>query len=147
MKTEIILLTVTTLIALPIPFVRAEHTESTSDSSLMSDEKAIWDAYKNKQADAFKKYMGSGYVGIYAEGVKSLDKEVADMAKTELRSFSFADMKLTHPSTDTATVTYKVTAQATSNGKDVSGTYSAASVYAKQGGKWLAIFHTEIKAE
>jgi len=44
-------------------------------------------------------------------------------------------------------MTYKVTMQGTSAGQDVSGTYNAASVYVQRDGKWLGVFHTEVKAQ
>ena len=37
--------------------------------------------------------------------------------------------------------------EGTVNGKDMSGTYNAGSVWKLENGKWLAIFHTNIKAE
>ena len=48
-----------------------------------------------------------------AEGIKNLDREVADMAKTDLREYSFADMKVVFPSADIAVITYKTTIQQT----------------------------------
>src|SRR6266513_3159698 len=33
--------------------------------------------------------MSKDYYGVYAEGVKNLDAELADMAKTDLRDYSF----------------------------------------------------------
>ena len=45
-------------------------------------EKAAWEAFKNKQADAFKKLLSKRYCGVYAEGIKTADAEAADMAKS-----------------------------------------------------------------
>jgi hypothetical protein len=69
------------------------------------------------------------------------------MAKTDLRDYSLADMKVVFPSADVAVITYKTTIQQTSEGKDMSGIYNGASVWAKKGGKWLEVFHTELKAQ
>jgi len=44
-------------------------------------EKSAWEAYKNKQGDAFKKLLSKDYFGAYAEGIKNVDAEVADMQK------------------------------------------------------------------
>ena len=41
--------------------------------------------------------MSKDYYGTYAEGIKNLDREVADMAKTDLREYSLADMKVVFP--------------------------------------------------
>jgi len=48
-------------------------------------QQSAWESYKNKQADAFRKFMSKDYYGTYAEDIKNLDREVADMAKTDLR--------------------------------------------------------------
>ena len=60
---------------------------------------------------AFRKLMSKDYYGTYAEGIKNLDREVADMAKTDLREYSFADMKVVFPSADIAVITFKTTIQ------------------------------------
>jgi hypothetical protein len=135
----------------PICFAQtspSKSDKSTSKGTAITDsEKAAWEAYKNKQADVFKKYLTTDYCGVYAEGIKNVDKEVADMEKTELRDYSFADMKVVFPSADVAVATYKATLQSSSGGQDTSGTYNVASVWIKKGGKWLVIFHTDVKSQ
>ena len=135
----------------PVCFAQAnpaKPAKSASNETAITDlEKSAWEAYKNKQADAFKKLMSRDYCGDYAEGSKNLDGEVADMAKTDLRDYSLADIKVIFPSTDVAVITYKTTMQQASEGKDMSGTYNSASVWVKKGGKWLGVFHTEVKAQ
>jgi len=73
--------------------------------------------------------------------------EVADMAKTDLRDYSLADMKVVFPSADGAVTRYKTTIQMTSEGKDRSGTYNSASVWVKKSGKWLEVLHAEVKVQ
>ena len=141
-----------TLIAVvPVCFAQAspaKPAKSASNETAITDlEKSAWEAYKNKQSDAFKKLCSKDYYGDYAEGIKNLDGEVADMAKTDLREYSLADMKVVFPSADVAVIMYKTTMQETSEGKDMSGTYNSASVWVKKGGKWLGVFHTEVKAQ
>jgi hypothetical protein len=126
----------------------AKPAKSASNETAITHlETSAWEAYKNKQADAFKKLMSEDYCGEYAEGIKNLDREVADMAKTDLRDYSLADMKVVFPSADVAVITYKTTIQQTSEGKDMSGTYNSGSIWVKKGGKWLEVFHTEVKAQ
>ena len=120
---------------------------ATKDAAITESEKSAWEAYKNKQTDAFKKYLATDYSGVYADGVKNVDKEVADMEKSELRDYSLADMKVVFPSADVAVTTYKATLQGSSGGQDTSGTYNVASVWIKKGGKWLVIFHTDAKSQ
>ena len=91
--------------------------------------------------------MSKDYYGTYAEGIKNLDSEVADMAKTDLRDYSLADMKVVFTSADVAVITYKSTIQQTSEGKDMSSTFNSGSIWVKKAGKWLEVFHTEAKAQ
>jgi hypothetical protein len=151
MKKQFILFCVTLIAVAPVCFGQAtlaKPSKSGSNETAITDlEKSAWEAYKNKQADAFKKLMLKDYYGEYAEGIKNLDREVADMAKADLRDYSLADMKVVFPSADVAVITYKSTIQQTSEGKDMSGTYNSASIWVKKGGKWLEVFHTEVKAQ
>ena len=90
----------------PICFGQASPSKSdgsaTKEAAITDSEKSAWEAFKNKQADAFKKYLATDYCGVYAEGIKNVDKEVAGMEQTELRDYSFADMKVVFPSADVA---------------------------------------------
>jgi hypothetical protein len=151
MKKQFILLCVALFAAAPVCLAQASPSKSdksaANETAITDSEKGAWEAYKNKQADAFKKYLAAEYCGVYAEGTKNLDAEVADMAKTDLRDYSFTDIKVVFPKAGVAVITYKVTEHATSAGQDISGTYNAGSVWMKQGGKWLGVFHTEAKAQ
>jgi hypothetical protein len=142
---------VTLLAIAPICFVQAKPAKAgkspATESTITDLEKSAWEAYKNKQADAFKALMSKDYYGVYAEGVKDLDAEVADMAKTDLREYSFADMKVVFPHPKVAILTYKATMQASSDGKDVSGAYNSGSVWVQKGEKWVGVFHSESKAQ
>jgi hypothetical protein len=151
MKKQFVLVCMALIAVAPICFAQtspSKSDKSTSKGTAITDsEKAAWEAYKNKQADVFKKYLTTDYCGVYAEEIKNVDKEVADMEKTELRDYSFADMKVVFPSADVAVATYKATLQSSSGGQDTSGTYNVASVWIKKGGKWLVIFHTDVKSQ
>jgi len=149
MKRPFILCCVTLLAIAPVCFVQgkpAKEDKSAANESTITDlEKSTWEAYKNKQADAFKALMSKDYSGVYAEGVKTLDGELAAMAQSDLRDYSFSDVKVVFPHPKMAIMTYKAAVQASTNGKDISGTYNSGSVWVQQGGKWIGAFHTESK--
>ena len=149
MKKQFILLCVTLIAVSPVCFAQAapQKPAKSNETAITDLEKSAWEAYKNKQGDVFKKLCSKDYYGEYAEGIKNLDGEVADMEKTDLRQYSLADIKVVFPSSDVAVITYKTTMEETSEGKDMSGTYNSASVWVKKGGKWLGVFHTEVKAQ
>jgi hypothetical protein len=129
----------------PSPFKTLRS--ATKEATIEKLEKAVTDAFKNKQTQVFRKYLAPEFSAIDAEGVKDADAEIADMEKTEISNYAFADMKVTLLSPKMAMATYKVTTQSTSSGRDTSGTYYAATVWNKRGGKWLAVLHTFVKAQ
>src|ERR1700757_4634280 len=126
----------------PICFgqVKAVENSAVNETAVIDSEKAAWEAYKNKNADAFRKLMAADYHGVYAEGIQALDTEVADMAKADLQEYALSDVRVVFPHADVAVITYKATTKGTFNGQDRSGTYNAGSVYMKRGGTWLGIF-------
>jgi hypothetical protein len=129
----------------PTPFKTIRS--ATKEAAIVKLEKFVTDAYKNKDANSFREYLAPEFSAVDAEGVKDADAEIADMEKTDLSNYSFADMKVTVLSPKMALATYKVTTQSTSSGRDTSGTYYAATVWNKRGGKWLAVLHTFVKAQ
>jgi hypothetical protein len=151
MKRPFILCCITLLALTPVYISQAKPEKTgksaPSESTITDLEKSAWEAYKNKQADAFKALMSKEYYGVYAEGVKTLDGELADMAKNDLRDYSFSEVKVVFPHPKMAVMTYKAKVQATADGKDVSGTYNSGSVWVQQGGKWVGAFHTESKTQ
>src|SRR4051812_31123316 len=114
--------------------------------AVLAKEKAAWQAFKDKKADDFKKVVHSAMIGVYAEGISDLKKEMDDMAKWDMKSFTISDYNIVPASPDTIISHYKVTIEGTYDGQDASGTYVAGSVWMKQkSGEWQAIFHTNVK--
>jgi hypothetical protein len=150
MKKQFILFYTTLILVAPICFGQASPSKPdklAKETEITDFERAAWEAFKNKQADAFKKLLSKRYCGVYAEGIKSADAEIADMERIDLRDYSLGDMKVIFPSIGVAVVTYKATQQATFAGQDISGEYNCASVLVTRRGKWLLLFHTEVKAK
>src|SRR5215469_11502909 len=98
MKKQFILFCVTLIAVAPVCFAQAspaKPAKSASNESAITDlEKSAWESYKNKQADAFRKLMSKDYYATYTEKIKNLDREVAEMAKADLRDYSVADVKV-----------------------------------------------------
>jgi hypothetical protein len=116
-------------------------------AALMANEKAAWQAYKDKNADAFKKVVDKDIKCVYADGVSDMAKELSDMSKWDIKSFEISDFTMFSDEKDVAVTTYTVKLDATSEGKDMSGNYTAGSVWKSENDKWMAIFHTNVKQE
>lgn len=115
--------------------------------AIMAKEKEAWQAFKDKNADAFKKLVDKDFKGVYAEGIVDLKAELDEMQKTDMKSFTISDFAAFSDEPDVIVTTYKCAVQGTSGGKDNSGTYNCGTVWKSENGVWMAIFHTNAKAE
>ena len=113
----------------------------------MAKEKAAWQAFKDKKSDDFKKLISANLVAVYADGIYNLQKELDQMAKTDMKSFALSDFAIVMTDADTAIVSYKAKVEGTVEGKDISGDYNAGSVWQMKNGKWQGIFHSDMKEE
>ena len=115
--------------------------------AIMAKEKEAWQAYKDKNADAFKKLVDKDFRGVYAEGVVDIKAELDGMQNANIKSFTISDFFSFSDEPDVIVTTYKCTVQGTNSGKDNSGTYHCGTVWKSENGAWMAIFHTNVKTE
>ena len=140
MKKLIIYTAITLLATIAMSFA------ATPDKAAMEGkEKAAWQAFKDKNEAEFKKLVDKDVRGVYDTGVANLAKEVDVMKKWDMKSFAISDYDIFSDEKDVIVSTYTVKVEGTFDGKDMSGTYNAGSVWKKEGSNWLAIFHTNIK--
>src|SRR6267378_8125337 len=98
-------------------------------NAMMEKEKAAWQAFKDKKSDDFKKLVDKDFRGVYAEGISSLQKELDDMKKWDMKSFAISDFDSFTDEPDVIVTTYTVKINGTYAGKDASGTYKCGSVW------------------
>ena len=117
-------------------------------ATMEAKEKSAWQAFKDKNADAFKKVVDKDIRCVYANRLStSLQNELADMQKWDMKSFEFSDFDMFSDEKDVIVTTYTVKLEGTYTGKDMAGTYNCGTVWKMEDGKWLAIFHTNIKQQ
>jgi len=132
---------------LSILFATAVVSIAGDKDTVQANEKAAWQAFKDKNADAFKKVVDKDLRCVYPEGIMTFQNELDDMKNWDIKSFTFSDYQAFTDEPDVIVTTYKVDIQGTYQGKDVSGTYNSGSVWKKEKNAWLAIFHTNILAQ
>ena len=116
-------------------------------AAMEAKEKSAWQAFKDKNSDAFKKVVDKDIRCVYADRLStSLQNELADMQKWDMKSFEISGYDMFSDEKDVVVATYKVKIEGTYDGKDASGTYNAGTVWKQENGKWMAIFHTNIKS-
>ena len=116
-------------------------------AAMEAKENAAWQAFKDKKADDFKKVVDKDFRGVYAEGIDNMQKTLDDMQKWDMKSFTISDFDSFSDEPDVIVTTYTVKIEGTYDGKDHSGTFNSGSVWKKEKGTWMAIFHTNTKQE
>ena len=114
-------------------------------AAMMAKENAAWQAFKDKKADDFKKLVDKDIRCVYDNGISNMQKELDDMPKWDIKSFTISDFDMFSDEKDVIVTTYTVKVEGTNGGKDMSATYNAGSVWKEENGQWLAIFHTNMK--
>ena len=110
-------------------------------------ENGIWQAFKDKNANAFKAMFTPNYVGIYDDGPATLAKELQAMKDTRLQSFAISGLTSRMIDPDDMLTTYAVDMKAAVGKRDASGRYWTTSLWHRSGNKWLTAYHSEIKAK
>lgn len=113
----------------------------------MAAEKDAWQSIKDKKFDVFQKMLATDYRGVYGDGINKVEKEMADVRKLDLKTFTLGEMDVVFIDKDAALVTYQITIEGKQAGAEMSGKANVASVWKKEGDGWRIAFHTDAKAE
>ena len=126
----------------------ASAGKASLESALAAREKELWEAWKNKSAAPFEKYVSADAVMVSDTGVETkaaLLKDIAIMP-CEIKGYALSDFKVTMIDTNSAILTFKATQDYTCHGEAGPSPIYGSSVYVKRNGQWLNIFHQETPA-
>lgn len=115
-----------------------------SKETLMTMEKAGWEAWKNRDAkwteeNASDKYVSFGSSGRMdkAASVKSYEQ------KCEIKSYTLSDDQMQMVGPDVAVLTFKGVQDYTCDGKKGPAEVRSSSIYVREGDKWKSAFYAE----
>ena len=133
----------------PSPSPKPAMTKAQSQKIIVSTEKKLWEAWKNKQSKVFKTYLSADSVMIGDAGVATKAEAVQELEAMacEIKSYELTDIKVIFLNNDAALMTYKAAQDGTCGGQPVPPSVWASSAYVKRGGKWLAASHQETPAK
>ena len=115
-----------------------------SEADITAKEKAAWDAFRKKDADAFGKLVTPDYIEITDMGLADRATAINGMKDFDITDVTFSDWKLLPIDKDAVIITYNATVKAKYKGEDVPpGPYHEASAYVNRNGDWLAIYYQE----
>jgi uncharacterized protein (TIGR02246 family) len=137
-------------ITMLLAFVSPALADDLKDE-LVAIEKAQWQAWKDRNGEAYRDVVTEDAVFIVADGsiTEGRDAIIADISGHECQSNSldFADFKVRQLSPDTAILTYTTTQDTTCEGYKLPSPVYSESVYVRQGGKWRTASYQETALE
>lgn len=113
----------------------------------LARELAVWDAVKAKRMGVFAASMTPNFVGVYAWGTHSRADELRVVRNQTLRSYALANFSSRLVDADDMLVTYTADVQGSEDNKSFSGRYWNTSLWHRTGGRWLTVYHGEVKAK
>jgi len=125
-------------------FAIAVSLAAPAKDEMIAREKAVWNAFKDKNVDAVKKLVSTDVVAVYPDGIYNFQQRLDSMDKIEMKSFSLTDFNVSTPSSDIAIVSYKAKVE----GKDGSSSdLNCGTIWNLKNGEWKAVFHADMKAQ
>jgi len=130
--------------------VRAQSPKaamSSSDSTLIAAERAIWDLLKRQQWNAFDEAI-AGETFVESGGISIAKRGASASALKGLvtKSYALEDATVRMVTPDVAIVTYKMTIDQTFNGQRTPSPLYNMSVWQRKAGKWTPVAHAEAVA-
>lgn len=117
-----------------------------TEADAIAKEKAVWDAIKNKDYEAFGNMLAEDQLEVTGEAVFDKAGSIASVKQFEPSEVVFSDWKYLPIDKDAFAVTYTVNMKGKYSGKEFPAeTDRASSAWVNRQGKWLAVFHQECK--
>jgi hypothetical protein len=117
-----------------------------SEADIIAKEKAAWDTFRKKDADAFGKLVAAEYIEVTESGVIDKAATIAGMKDFDLSDVTFAEWKMTPIDKDAVIITYTATLKGTFKGKAIPpDPFRESAAYVNRNGEWLAIYFQETR--
>lgn len=110
-------------------------------------ERQTWTAFKAGRASEFKAMFAPNFVGIYADGSHDLAREMQVLNHVRIERYRLSDMVSHAVDEDDVLLTYTADVQDRVDGKPIRDRLQTASLWHRNGGRWLCVYHTEIRAK
>jgi hypothetical protein len=121
--------------------------DSATEQKLTQMEKGLWEAWKNHDAEPFKKVMDDS-IDVGTGGIRNGDQLIKDMGSTTCTVTSYSLDTPTFKWTDknTVLIVYRASQDAACGDQKMPPTVWATSLWVKKGGAWKSVFHQETAA-
>ena len=106
-----------------------------------------WRAFTAGRSAEFRSLLSSDFIGVYADGTHDLAKELQVTKDVHILDYRLNDLVSRPIDRDNVLVTYSADVSHLVDGKPASTRLQVATLWHRTGGKWLTLYHTEIKAK
>src|SRR5438477_8715259 len=74
--------------------------------AIIAKEKAVWNAFNDRNADEVKKLVSTDVVTVYPDGICNFQQRLDGMSKMTMKSFSLNDFNVSMPDANIAIISY-----------------------------------------
>ncbi|MGN6057045.1 MAG: nuclear transport factor 2 family protein [Sphingomicrobium sp.] len=106
-----------------------------------------WRAFKAKDVGEIRSLFAPDFVGVYADGTHDLARELQSLQHVTIQDYRLLRLSSRTVGADDVLLTYAADLHALVDAKPTSQRLWMASLWHRQGGRWLCVYHTEIKAK
>lgn len=146
----LMVLMLTTALSAQHPAVKPGQTGTAGHGNLQTRleqmEKAGWQAYKNKDAKAFKALCWPDYTAVLADGAgeRSLESTVAAMKEITILDYTLSGFRVTVTGPQSAILSYTATSKLQiGKGQPQASKMAVTDVFVKRDGDWKSIRYQE----
>ncbi len=103
---------------------------------------AIWEHYKNQEADAHNALLADDYQAVGPNGILRSRKPTAqEIAQAPLTAYTLVQVKAVALAPDVALMTYTAEVDGPSGGKIIHVTYQVGELWVKRAGEWKCRYY------
>lgn len=115
-----------------------------TQADIEAKERALYDAIKAKNWDAFGGMLSDDFQLVVSDGVHDKAGTLEAMKTYDLTEYTLSDIRFVKVDADLAVITYTETEKSSMGGKASPGKpVRASSAWANRGGKWVGVYHQE----
>ena len=124
---------------------KAGSRDSALQAMLERGEKQGWEAFKNKDRNAFSAIATDDYTAVIADGngERDLKGTLDSMKEITISSYTLSDFRLTLIGANAALLRYKATASYTIGTQAISGKLAVSDIWVKRGSQWKSLRYQE----
>ena len=118
--------------------------------TLSSIEKSLWEGWKNREAEPFRKHLVENALTIGGWGVEAGKQKAIQMIESDVcdvESYSHSDWAVHRVADNVAILTYRATQNATCEGEKIPEKIVASSTYVQKDGIWMSASYHETPIE